>query len=262
MSDPLQPPIRILVTGERTFRDLPKETLVQGKTRSLKWLSLPVLKFVPLSPPKDLTRLICHSPYTCLIFSSRRAVEHWANWCLSQTLSLPFPFTKILCAMGRKTAENFDSFPIFPRDKSILFPEQIGREPGTEGLLARLEVEISRWEEPKRALLIGAKEGRTELIPLLNSRGVEVDKLDIYQTEPLSQDEMIHNFQKLHTPFLEWGVVTSPASGKSLFSHLEVRRFKNIAAMGPYTSSYLTKGNIPHEMVPGGEIKRLTELFS
>ncbi len=127
---------------------------------------MPALRIVACEPDNSAAVLQQLPNYTALLFTSRNAVHHFADWV--QRYQASWPAVNHL-AIGLPTAQALRQYDIEARAPATGFR--------TEDLLAMPDLDVSAG---KRVLLVSGQGGRGLLQPALQKRQISVTRLDVY----------------------------------------------------------------------------------
>ena len=163
-------------------RPLGQQADLIAALQNLHWdtLHIPLLSLEPLPPPTPLnfddTQIaIFISPASCSYAEQAFSEQHWQQ--LQQ---------KQIFAIGSATAQHLKRKGLY----NVLFPQQAN----SEGLLELTQLADI---QNQRIILVCGQGGRRLIEEELSHRGAEVQRLELYQRQPLSSEALICRCQQV-----------------------------------------------------------------
>ncbi len=161
-------------------------------------LFFPTIETVYCQPNTEEINNFKDTKFDYLIFSSANAVKFFLHFLRMNQIEFDFDNVKV-AVTGRKTAERCESFEI----KVDVIPEKFS----AEGLLTH----FSNYDlRDKNILIPSSKIARSELNDGFESMGVNVFKLNVYDT--VKTRPSVKNFDKLKSLNPYYFIFTSPSS--------------------------------------------------
>ncbi len=200
-----------------------------------EFVQMPLIQTKPL----DLKNTGMQKEYLAGVVVSQTVCQYWPESA---------PEAERWVAVGEKTAaclqEKLGLQPDLPAS-----PEEYNGEGAARLIIGTYGQMPDEEKRTKNILWLGAKNGQTAGVELLQDNGFQVDVTELYETQPVYHDVYFQNEQEKEDFLSEdaWWVFTSPSSAEAYFNQGLLRGNHLHAVIGETTAQvFYEKDLLPH----------------